>query len=460
MKRFITTFFLFIAPMFLFAQNHSVIDGNWEGSIILQGRPLLISVTFNTMDGDTDGSINIPQQSAFNLHVTVPVLTSDSLEFSFETGTGTASFRAGLKTPEPDEINGIFTQSGVELPFRIGRSDNNGAVQSDYFTEEDVLIETDSITIAGSLVVPDSVQSESLVIFISGSGSQTRNSAVAGFEVFEELANQLALQGISSFRYDDRGTGQSTGSGDATLDELAGDLAAVANYFSEDGYTSSFENIVYLGHSQGGLVSLIAAGEYAPQKMVLLAAPMLPGDEVITQQIRHISEEQQIPDEVLEKNLEFQQKVYEAARTGEGWAALEADIEKRLRKQLGELPEKQLSTLGDMDKFIQAQVSRQLVGAKTSWFKSFIETDPRSYMTSLEMPILVLFGENDSQVLLTPNRSVVEQIDGNFTITTVPDANHLFQVSESGMPGEYGILDKTFAPGLVDRIADFLKQAE
>src|SRR6056297_4127456 len=158
MKKFLFTLLVILAPAVLFGQNNSAIDGTWEGSIILQNQPLLISVTFNTMDGDTDGSINIPQQSAFNLPVVVPVLTADSLVFSFETGTGTASFRAGLVTPEPNQISGIFTQSGVELPFRITRSDDEGDAGTDYFTEEDLLIETDSVTIAGSLVIPDSLK--------------------------------------------------------------------------------------------------------------------------------------------------------------------------------------------------------------------------------------------------------------------------------------------------------------
>lgn len=460
MKRSIITFFLLLSPLFLSAQNHSSIDGTWDGSIILQGQPLMISVTFNTMDGDIDGSISIPQQSAFNLPVAVPILTPDSLEFSFETGTGTAVFSAALESPEINEINGVFTQSGVELPFQMVRSNNDGDVRADYFTEENILIETDSVTIAGSIMVPDSVQSESLVIFISGSGSQTRNSSVAGFEIFEELADQLALQGIPSFRYDDRGTGQSTGSGDATLKELAGDLESIANYFSKGEYASSFENIVYLGHSQGGLISMIAAEEFTPHKMVLLATPMLPGDEIITQQIRHISGQQQIPDDVLTRNMKFQQKVFEAARTGEGWPALEAELEERLRNQLSELPENQLLTLGDMNQFIQAQVSRQLNGAKGAWFRSFIVTDPRSYIPSDDVPVLALFGENDSQVLPSPNRSALEQINSNFIVSTVPEANHLFQVSDSGMPGEYGILDKTFAPGMVSQIAEFLKQSE
>jgi pimeloyl-ACP methyl ester carboxylesterase len=460
MKNFIFIAILLFLPQVLLSQNNSAIDGTWDGSIILQGQPLLISVTFNTMDGITDGSINIPQQSAFNLPVDVPVLTSDSLEFSFETGNGTATFKAGLDGPEPEEIDGIFVQYGVELPFEMSRSNGEEESDIDFFSEEEVVITTDSLTISGSLVLPDSLLSRSLVIFISGSGSQTRNSSVAGFELFEELAKQLALKGISSFRYDDRGTGNSTGDSNATLDELADDLISVATHFSDVQNVTGIDNIVFLGHSQGGLVSLIAADGYVPEKVVLMATPMLPGDEIITQQIRRISEVQGIQDDVLKKNMEFQQRVFEAARSGEGWSDLETDIEDRLREQLSQLPESQQSTLGNMDQFIESQVSRQLDGAKSPWFKSFIETDPCPLLRSLDIPVLAVMGEKDSQVLLSPNREALEQIDGDYVIRVIPEANHLFQVSDSGMPGEYGILDKEFAPGLIDQIAAFLLQVE
>lgn len=460
MKNFLFVAILLFLPQIIFSQDYSTIDGSWEGSIILQGQPLLISVTFNTMDGETDGSINIPQQSAFNLPVQVPVLTADSLEFSFQTGTGTATFRADLEGPEAEDISGIFIQSGVELPFQITRSTAEDSDSVDYFTEKEIAITTDSLRIAGSLVIPDTLQNQSLVVFISGSGPQTRNSPVAGFDLFSELADQLALQGISSYRYDDRGTGESTGSSDVTLNQLANDLVSIAAHFSSGQSDNTYDGIVFLGHSQGGLLSLIAAEQFTPESIVLLATPMLPGDEIITQQIRKISEEQEIPDEVVKKNLEFQQKVYEAARTGEGWSELEADIEERLREQLSQLPESQRSTLGNMEQFINAQVSRQLDSAKSSWFKSFIETDPRKYLRSLDVPVLAIFGEKDSQVLPSPNRDILEQIDGNYSIRTIPDANHLFQVSESGMPGEYGILDKEFAPGLIDQITEFLNRAE
>lgn len=424
----------------------------------MQGQALLISLTFNTMDGQTDGAIDIPQQSAFNLPVEVPLLTADSLVFSFETGSGTAYFRSSLSTSAPEQIKGIFEQSGVELPFNMARAVPEDEKEFDTHTEEEVTITKGSQTIAGSLAKPYSPLNNTLVVLVSGSGSQTRNSTVAGFELFKEMAGQFAAQGIHSFRYDDRGIGSSDGEPDATLSDLSEDLEAIAEYFSDGENENSFDSIVFLGHSQGGVISMLTAADFTPGRLILLATPMLPGDQIITQQIRRISEEQGIAEEVVKQNLEFQNRVYEAARTGEGWDELEADIEERLREQLNQLPESQRATLGNMDRFIESQVSRQLDGAKSRWFKSFIETDPRQLLQNLDLPVLAIFGENDSQVLESPNREKLEEIDGNVTITTIPDANHLFQVSESGMPGEYGILAKEFAPGLIEQIVEFLNQ--
>lgn len=459
MKNFILISALLLVPQLIHSQNQSPIDGAWDGAISMQGQSLLISLTFNTMDGQTDGAIDIPQQSAFNLPVEVPLLTADSLVFSFETGSGTAYFRSALSTPAPEQIEGVFEQSGVELPFNMSRSIPESVEEYDTHAEEEITIPKESQTITGTLAKPYSPSNNTLMILISGSGSQTRNSTVAGFDLFKEMAGQFAAQGIYTFRYDDRGIGGSDGEPDATLSELSEDLEVIAEYFNEEENGNSFDSIVFLGHSQGGLISMLTAADFTPVSLILLATPMLPGDQIITQQIRRISEEQGIAEDVVEQNLEFQNRVYEAARTGEGWDELEADIEERLRGQLNQLPESQRSTLGNMDRFIESQVSRQLDGAKSRWFKSFIETDPRQLLQNLDLPVLSVFGENDSQVLESANREALEEFGGNVTIITIPDANHLFQVSESGMPGEYGTLDKEFAPGLIDQIVEFLNQS-
>lgn len=457
MKIFYFALLLSISPFLLQSQDHSFIDGNWDGFIEIQGQHLAISLIFNTVDNETDGAINIPQQASYDLPVEVPYFTADSLVFSFETGTGPAFFRASLDDLSDEQISGLFEQSGMNFPFTIRKEQLERESMLGGHFKQDLTIDIGTHMLEGSLVTPASFEDSTLIIFSSGSGSQTRNSPIAGFEVFKELAKGLADHGYFSFRFDERGTGGSTGAPDATLSELAEDLKAIHNYFIENGHTNPFRSVVYLGHSQGGIVSLIAARDHSPRQLVLLASPALTGDKVINQQIRTISEAQNIPDDVVEQNMEFQQRVYQAARSGEGWEELEETIADRLQEQIDELPETQRNTLGDMDQFIQSQVSRQLNGAKTRWFKSFIETDPGEYLKESTIPVLALFGEKDSQV--DPNKNIAEIDPSSSTITTVviDSANHLFQTSETGMPGEYGMLEHQFADGFIDQIIQFLE---
>jgi pimeloyl-ACP methyl ester carboxylesterase len=113
-----------------------------------------------------------------------------------------------------------------------------------------------------------------------------------------------------------------------------------------------------------------------------------------------------------------------------------------------------------MNSFIRSQINRQLAAAKTAWFKSFIEYDPQADISSLQIPMLAIFGEKDSQVILDPNRTMAESLkensDLNLTIVEIESANHLFQQSNTGLPSEYGMLDKEFADGFVEAIIEWL----
>lgn len=449
MKLLFALFFLIICqPIPALAQN--TLDGRWNGTIYLQGEQVLFSVLFNTADGEMDGTIDFPQQSEFNLPVEVPVHTTDSLEFSYNAGGDEVLFRVSLPETLPDRLNGIHVQSGVELPFSMIRESAESAVAE----EEKLRIDTGSHQISGTLLTPEESVSNSIIILVSGRSGELRNATVAGFAIFEELAKRLSDFGFSTFRYDSRGTGSSTGNPDATLQELGEDLKAVSTYLREE----VADSLVYIGHGYGSIVSLLGATEQPPSKVVLLAPPLLPGDEIIDLQIRSMADLQDIPDNVVEENLQFQQRVNEAARADTGWDSLEADIERRLINQIEELPDRQRETLGEMDQFIDAQVRRQLEGSKTRWYRSFISMNPSELLEEQQAPTLLLFAGKDTEITAEANRRALDNINREVLHTTIDEANHLFQNANSGMPGEYGALDQEFADGLLQQVVGFLLQ--
>jgi uncharacterized protein len=456
MKKLFCIIILFIAQT-LHAQSLPEVAGYWEGFIEITGQNLGINFTFSYADGELDGTMDIPQQQAYNLPVEFTKADADSLIFQFETGTGPALFR-GKWNYSDQRIDGNFEQMGLSFPFSIRKG--NGSLGDDLeLNEQNLVIPTRAGQISGTLLLTENPSP--LIILITGSGSQDRNETVAGFRVFAELSQQLFSSGFSTFRYDDRGVGQSEGPSDATLFDMADDLTDIIQYLDEN-HTEEFTEIILLGHSQGGLVATLTASmSERISGVVYMGAPFLRGDEVINQQIKIISSAQGIEEDIVEKNLEFQSRIYEIVRSGGEWNELEEDLADRLQTQINALPEAQREALGDMSSFVQSQINRQLAGAKTEWFKSFIEFDPAELMAQSELPMLAIFAEKDAQVVMEPNQeaavSLKEEAGILLEIVVIEEANHLFQKANTGMPSEYGMLEKEFADGFVDAIVEWLR---
>ncbi|TVQ65202.1 MAG: alpha/beta hydrolase [Balneolaceae bacterium] len=437
-------------------QQYSDVQGRWAGHIQIGEQQLAIELLFSYSDGELDGLLDIPEQQAYNLPVEVLKADDEGLHFQFQTGTGPALFK-GVWNRSEGTIAGEFEQIGQRFPFQLRKRSSVASGTPDFETE--LLIPTRAGQLSGSLMLQPGPAP--LVILLTGSGSQDRDETVAGFRVFQTLALGLYESGYSTFRYDDRGVGLSRGNRDATLQDLAADLMDVTQYLWRE-YGESFSQLVYLGHSQGGLVAAIAAQERAPDALVLMGTPFLRGDLLINDQIRVLSANQGISEGVLNANLEFQERIYDVVRSGSDWSDVEDELASRLRLQLNQLPQTQRDALGEMDEFIQSQIRRQLSAAKSNWFKSFIEYEPAEGLAGLQIPLLAIFGSKDTQVSAEPNRAeagrIASEYDLKMDIRILEGANHLFQEANTGMPGEYGMLDRSFSPGFIPLIVNWLDQ--
>ena len=75
--------------------------------------------------------------------------------------------------------------------------------------------------------------------------------------------------------------------------------------------------------------------------------------------------------------------------------------------------------------------------------------------------MLALNGERDVQVDVEQNLPAIRAalVDaGNEDVEThrLPGLNHLFQTAASGLPSEYGALEETMAPAVLDGIRDWI----
>lgn len=303
------------------------------------------------------------------------------------------------------------------------------------YTEEEVTFASGDVRLAGTLALPAGTGRHPAIALLTGSGAQDRDEEIYGFRPFRILADHLARNGFAVLRFDDRGVGGSTGGSAAdTTDTLAGDALAAAGFLRAQARVDPGA-VGLLGHSEGGLAAMIAATR-SPNIafLVLLATPGIRGDRMLSLQIEGLLKLSGSPPEQTARLLALQERVYHAARTGEGWEELAKEI-----------PEAQLAP------------------ARSPWFRQLIDLDPAPVLRQVRVPVLALFGELDVQVPAGPNRdAMVKALEegGNRDVTTrtLPAANHLFQKAASGAPGEYPFLAKELVPGLLEEISNWLRE--
>jgi hypothetical protein len=87
------------------------------------------------------------------------------------------------------------------------------------------------------------------------------------------------------------------------------------------------------------------------------------------------------------------------------------------------------------------------------WMAQFIAFDPAPILARLEMPLAVLLGGKDVQVVAEPNALLLADLPAKsgavVSVRTYPDANHLFQRATTGLPDEYGAIADTIDPAIL-----------
>lgn len=134
--------------------------------------------------------------------------------------------------------------------------------------EQPFMVRRDSIELPGTLTLPKHATGRGPVaIIIAGSGPTDRNgNSTLGIRpnAYAQLAWRLAEQGIATLRYDKRGIGASRVPYDirvTTIDDFARDARAIADSLARD---PRFSRVVFLGHSEGSSLALLAARDGAP----------------------------------------------------------------------------------------------------------------------------------------------------------------------------------------------------
>ena len=96
----------------------------------------------------------------------------------------------------------------------------------------------------------------------------------------------------------------------------------------------------------------------------------------------------------------------------------------------------------------------------TPWLDYIIRYNPVNDIQNIKVPILALYGEKDTQVLHKDNSFIMTQnLPENplSQVRTYPGLNHLFQHAQTGNPLEYGNIEETISPEILEKITTWIK---
>lgn len=326
--------------------------------------------------------------------------------------------------------------------------------------------------ISGTITWPAGSNSASrspAVVMVTGSGPQDRNETIGSHQPFRVIAHWLAKHGVASLRYDDRGTGESTGDflSSTTLD-FADDATAVWQH------ARSLEGIDplrvgLLGHSEGGMIGpMVAANEPEVAFLILLAPPAFTGSEILATQIDRISEMQGVDPTTRQSSIMLQRKLQRLALEPEFDEAVtmnrarEAVLEQwdSLRGMSEGLPGESEDARRQR---IVDQILTQFRGLQTPWMRYFLAFDPTSAWLVMRAPTLAIWGDKDVQVIAVSNRDRLLDVAARNPrwkgdLVVLPGLNHLMQRAETGLPDEYDLIEETIDPSALEVIGEWMKQ--
>jgi uncharacterized protein len=449
------------------ARTTSSLEGIWVGALEVNAGLKLRLAFYITRgpDGALSATLDSIDQGAKGIPVDSVVDEGGKVRIELKRIGGTFE---GTLDAAKTRIDGAWSQGGASLPLVLTRSVSAPVVNRPQeprrpfaYSEEAVTFENaaQGVTLAGTFTAPREGSPFPAVILVSGSGPQDRDESLLGHKPFLVLSDYLTRRGFAVLRYDDRGTGKSTGkySFDHTAEDYGTDAAAGVAYLKSRKDVDP-RRIGVAGHSEGALVApILASNDPSIAFVVLMAGPGTPGGRLLAAQSALISRAMGA-EESYDELREASAKIIAIVLAEKDAAAAERKIRELRAEELAKMSEaRRKEALARADQH-EAAVKFML----TPYIRHFLAFDPQPWLTKVKCPVLALTGELDLQVPAGENLIGIAsalEAGGNrdYAVVKLPGLNHLFQTAKVGAPAEYGEIEETFSPVALSTIGDWLE---
>jgi len=441
--------------------------GSWEGSLTFNSITLrMVFHLEQNESGNLGGTMDSPDQGATGIAISEVKIDSNTINISIRSIGGTYT---GEYNDQTKELKGIWRQGSSSLPLILKPQVEEVVLNRPQEPKPPYpynIVEVGfenveaGVTLAGTLIYPKREEPFTAVILISGSGPQNRDEEVFQHKPFLVLADHLVRQGIAVLRYDDRGTGESTGNfASGTSRDFAKDAWAAFQFVKEQKYFNTTK-IGLVGHSEGGLIAGMLAAEHEELDFaVLMAGPGLTGEEITHLQSALIARANGASEEEISRSNDLNKRLFEAVKSEPDRQELSSEIETIINDYIANLSESEKLKPENNRESLNAIASK----VTTPWFRYFLTYDPSEVLSKMKCPVLAVNGEKDLQVPPKENLKAIEKAlkkakNKDFTIKEIKGLNHLFQTANTGSPSEYVQIEETFSPQAMSLISEWIKQ--
>lgn len=423
---------MILALMSVAAVTLKAQTGAWTGKLKVSGVEL--ALIFNI--GEESATLDVPDQGATEIPVEV---SRDAVGgITLNVPAINASFK-GLWAGKV--IAGTFTQHGMSFPMTLTpgapviRRPQTPVGPFPYATEEVTFTNGDAV-LKGTLTLPENCDRKTpVLIMVTGSGLQNRDEEMFGHKPFAVIADAFARAGIATLRYDDRGFGESTGDVVlCTTEDLKNDALAGVKLLRD-----RFERVGVIGHSEGGTIALMLAGERQVDFAVSLAGMIVSGAETLLAQNRRAFESAGLPESEVEAFARLLSDTFTAIKTRAPLPSADNyDITDALRKNY----------------------AAALPSLRTPYMEFFLGLDLSASLSGITCPVMALNGTKDTQVQCDRNIAALEAglpSNSRSVIRAEDGLNHLFQHCVTGEVSEYKNIEETFSSEVLSEMIAWIK---
>lgn len=397
------------------------VAGVWEGEGRAGEAILPVTITLERSGSSWTGTVDVPSQYALSYPLTDVRVDDATVAFNFSNLLPPGLFEGQWAG---GRIRGRFTSplgsDTLEGTFDLWRRPRETVP----YSTESVRFRNGELELAGTIFRPRASGPFPAVVFVHGSGPQTRDSYIRWF------ADQFARAGFVTLIYDKRGTGESGGERwpqtRGSFADLADDAVAGVGFLRDHAYVDA-TRIGIWGLSQGAWIGPLAASRASNLVRFLV---MISGGGVSPAVQELYDDEVKLRDlgfdrPAIDEALAYLRLADQYVRTGsdEDWDPF----------ALARVVARGRPWYSHLDRFPQILPREAPVWAG---LRTDLDYDPVPVLNGVRVPVLLMLGEEDrltpaGETALRVRNAVESGGNRDVTVRVLPGADHAVLVKPS-----------------------------